>query len=73
MTMNPLDDFLYQLNKYVEYSTELRSSFEHLTEHEKNIIRDSHPTSSDPLKITKQAYDWHDVLFEKVENEKSRS
>ncbi|MFD2925339.1 hypothetical protein [Halobacillus naozhouensis] len=73
MTMNPMDDFLYQLNKYVEYATELRSSYEHLTDHEKSIIRESHPYGSEPETITQQAYDWHDTLFKKVENEKSRS
>lgn len=67
MTMSPLDDFLYQLNKYMEYTTEMRSSFEHLTEHEKQIIKEASPHKQGPEELSKNAYEWHDALYETLQ------
>lgn len=66
MTMNPMDDFLYQLKKYMEYTTELRSSYEHLSDHEKNMIVEASPTKQGPETLSKHAYAWHDELFERM-------
>ncbi|KHE67070.1 hypothetical protein [Halobacillus sp. BBL2006] len=66
MSMNHMDDFLYQLKKYMEYTTELRSSYEHLSEHEKSLVVEASPTKNSPETIAKQAYTWHDDLFERL-------
>ncbi|WP_246363633.1 hypothetical protein [Halobacillus locisalis] len=63
MTMSPMDDFLYHLHKYMEYTTEMRSSFEHLTEREQQIIKEASPMSQGPEELSKHAYEWHDALY----------
>ncbi|GGF12370.1 hypothetical protein GCM10010954_08840 [Halobacillus andaensis] len=70
MTMNPMDDFLYHLKRYMEYTTEMRSSYEHLSEHEKKMILEAHPDGNSPEVISKQVYQWHDTLFKRMEKEK---
>ncbi|MCP3030636.1 hypothetical protein LF817_04715 [Halobacillus sp. A1] len=66
MTMNPMDDFLYHLKRYMEYTTEMRSSYEHLTAQEKEKIVESHPDGNSPEVISKQVYQWHDNLFKRM-------
>ncbi|MBN8234252.1 hypothetical protein JF544_03290 [Halobacillus kuroshimensis] len=66
MTMNPMDDFLWHLKKYMEYTTEMRASYEHLSDHEKSLIVESSPTKQGPETLSKQAYAWHDELFERL-------
>lgn len=67
MTMNPMDDFLYHLKKYMEYTTEMRESFEHLTEREQQIIKEASPRRHDPEELSKHAYEWHDALYETMQ------
>ncbi|WP_226578219.1 hypothetical protein [Halobacillus litoralis] len=66
MSMNEMDDFLYHLKKYMEYTTEMRSSYEHLSDREKNLIVESSPTKQGPETLSKQAYAWHDELFDRL-------
>lgn len=66
MTMNPMEDFLYHLKKYMEYTTEMRASYEHLSEHEKKVIVESAPMNKGPEELSKEAYAWHDELFDRL-------
>ncbi|MCA0969464.1 hypothetical protein LCM20_02520 [Halobacillus litoralis] len=63
MSQSPLDDFLYHLKRYMEYTTEMRSSFEHLTEREKQMIIEASPSQQGPEELSKHAYEWHDALY----------
>ncbi|RWZ60780.1 hypothetical protein EQV77_05655 [Halobacillus fulvus] len=67
MTMNPMDDFLYHLHKYMEYTTEMRSSFEHLTEHQQSLILNASPAKQGPEELSQHAYAWHDALYKTME------
>ncbi|TGB05099.1 hypothetical protein [Halobacillus salinus] len=69
MTMRPLDDFLYHLHKYMEYTTEMRSSFEHLTAREKQIVQEASPDHLGPEQLSKHAYKWHDDLYEVLDKD----
>ena len=66
MSMNEMEDFLYHLKKYMEYTTEMRSSYEHLSDHQKKIILDAAPEKQGPEALSKQAYAWHDELFKRL-------
>ncbi|MGI8314074.1 hypothetical protein [Halobacillus mangrovi] len=66
MSMNHMEDFLYQLKDYMQYTTELRSSYEHLSEHEKKLVVEASPTKQSPEVMAKQAYAWHDELFKSL-------
>ncbi|WP_101843718.1 hypothetical protein [Halobacillus sp. Marseille-P3879] len=70
MTMNAMDDFLFHLKRYMEYTTEMRSSYEHLTDAEKNMILEAHPDGNSPEEISKKVYQWHDTLFKRLEKHK---
>ncbi|MBH0228956.1 hypothetical protein LCL89_06295 [Halobacillus yeomjeoni] len=66
MAPSPMEDFLYHLKKYMEYTTEMRASYEHLSEHEKKVILESAPHMNGPEELSKNAYAWHDELFERL-------
>ncbi|MYL48893.1 hypothetical protein GLV98_05325 [Halobacillus litoralis] len=69
MPVSEVEDFLYHLKKYMEYTTEMRASYEHLSDHHKNIVVNSSPTKSGPETLSKHAYAWHDELFERLKKE----
>lgn len=72
MTMDPMEDFLYHLKKYMEYTTEMRSSYEHLTAEQKEKVIQASPAGKDPEVLSKHAYTWHDKLFTQNEMDKKR-
>ncbi|SFJ90954.1 hypothetical protein SAMN04487936_105166 [Halobacillus dabanensis] len=69
MSQNELEDFLYHLKKYMEYTTEMRAAFEHLSDEQQRMIVDASPTKEGPETISKHAYAWHDELFNRVNPE----
>lgn len=66
MTMNPMEDFLFHLKKYMEYTTEMRASYEHLSDHEQNLIVEASPDKQGPHELSKHAYEWHDELYKNL-------
>ncbi|MFD1017982.1 hypothetical protein [Thalassobacillus hwangdonensis] len=63
MSMNEMNDFLYHLKKYMEYTTEMRDTYERLSDYEKEVVKKAHPLSQSPETISKQAYKWHDAIY----------
>ncbi|MCA1012600.1 MULTISPECIES: hypothetical protein [Halobacillus] len=70
MSTDMLEDFQYHLKKYMEYTTEMRAAFEHLSEHQQKIIVEASPTKTGPETLSKQAYAWHDELYKRLNIEK---
>lgn len=66
MSQNELEDFLYHLKKYMEYTTEMRTAYEHLSDEQQRIIVDASPTKQGPEVFSKHAYAWHEELFNRV-------
>ncbi|MGP4062227.1 hypothetical protein [Halobacillus litoralis] len=66
MPPNEMEDFLYHLKKYMEYTTEMRAAYEHLSEHGKSLVVEASPTKQGPETLSQQAYAWHDELYKRT-------
>ncbi|MBM7552961.1 hypothetical protein [Thalassobacillus pellis] len=68
--MDELDNFLHKLSSYTKEVTELRTSYEHMTTEQQEIVRNAAPNGESPETLSKIAYKWHDALYEQVKNQK---
>ncbi|SEH69568.1 hypothetical protein SAMN05192559_103119 [Halobacillus karajensis] len=64
MAVSEAEDFLYHLKKYMEYTTEMRASYEHLSDNHKKTVVDSSPTKQGPKPYQDMPTLGHDELFD---------
>ncbi|SDJ75805.1 hypothetical protein [Sediminibacillus albus] len=56
--MQQLQDFLYELNKYMDQTSVLKDSYNRLTDSEKNLVLSQSPTNQSPDKLSEDATKW---------------
>ncbi|MFG6119171.1 hypothetical protein [Thalassobacillus sp. B23F22_16] len=65
--MDQMNDFLYQLKRHMQYTSELRDAYEKLPVEQKEIVKNASPRKESPEDLSKHAYQWHDNLFKVVD------
>ncbi|WP_371068437.1 hypothetical protein [Sediminibacillus sp. JSM 1682029] len=60
--MLELQDFLYELNKYMDQSSTLKDAFNRLTETEKQLVLSQSPTHTSPVELAENAIKWHTAM-----------
>lgn len=65
--MNEMQNFLFHLNKYVEYATEMRDAYERLSTEQQQLVIESSPTQESPETVSQKSYTWLENFNKKVE------
>jgi hypothetical protein len=58
-----MEDFKYNLMKVLEYSNELKDSYERLGEGEKHIVKKNYPFNEDIPEVNEQIRRWFNALL----------
>ncbi|WP_077622186.1 hypothetical protein [Sediminibacillus massiliensis] len=64
--MTELQDFLYELNRYMNQTSVLQDSYKRLSENEKQLVLAQSPNGSSPDALYNQSISWLNSLQEEM-------